>query len=1348
MSNRWHMNRIGFVNFWLYDTETFAFENGRLLLRGQNGSGKSITTQSFIPFILDGDRTPSRLDPFGSSDRRMEYYFLADGTKDDETGYLFLEFKKENTEQYRTIGIGQRAQKGKSMDFWGFIILDGRRVGYDFELHHKIGSRNISYTKHELKNALMTENIFCEAQKEYMSMVNKYIFGFPKIEQYDQFIRLLIKVRAPKLSKEFKPTKVYEILNDSLQALSDGDLRAMVDAMEKMDDIQARLESLKTSYKDVQSIRNEYGNYNRYMLGRKAEAYIEMQKKADAARQRLKDAQNELDRISEDQNICQREINGLRDLLSLLEGQKDALDVSDIEAAAEKLVECQERRKALNEERDSYLKRIEERRQKVNRYNIELNEIKNQIEGFEYETNSIFQEMDSIDEVLKFTLHDDALMLEGSHDFQISYNRIEAAARELESLIKKGAASLDALAGAEKKWDEASEELNMLGIEKDKYYEQLNDAEAVESVCRDEITEGFYVAASENKELVIDKRELESIVSGIKEYCAPKDFGAIRRIYEGIREEFSGKLTGEKIRIKGKISEAAARKSNAERELNGILAARDPSPPRSDATEEARNILKNRNINFVPFYEAVEFSADKTQEHMDLLEEQLKDSGLLDSLVVPPEDYERARKELAALSDVLINTVQTGTCSYSGLAAAAEDPGLLKALKNIMSCICEEDDENALLVLKPDGYFKNGILEGHSVAREPASYVGYLARKNKKIRLIEEKRREIEELANAIDALNICYNDIKNRIAVLDKEYESLPKFEDLDEAIEMVRVSRQNYEYASKRHSAKSSETEELLRIVNERRQKVIESCKALPYARTEEAYAEAYACAEEYKTCLSQLMFSINNLNNAKINYNNKEEWIKNEETQIDDDFLHERKVSGSIAQYAAQEKQYEEFLNNPENKEKAEKLKAVLNDIKKYTEDLHQRNTDIAVLNSKKDGISENMLQLISAAEAGSKAESRLREYFSEELYLGLIIKREEKSISECAAEAAAMLKETDKNKSVADVVASLNKIYQQHSGSLVGYGTYIEDCFEDDPSDALILRRRQRIVSTWRGQKLYIEEFYNAIRLEIEGCELLIQEKDRELFEDILADTLSRKLSGRIAESRRWVNDMSRLMKDMKTSMALTFSLDWRAKPANGEGELDTLQLEKLLNRDRELLTSHDIESVSMHFRSRIRSAKETAEENGIVINYMDLVRDALDYRKWFEFRMYFYLDGEGKKELTNGAFNRFSGGEKAMAMYVPLFAAVNAQYKKSESTQHPRIIALDEAFAGVDDKNISSMFQLVHQLGFDYIMNSQSLWGCYEAVDLLKIAELLRPANSNVVTVIHYIWNGREKVLDQ
>mgnify|MGYP001679877310 CR=1 FL=1 len=293
----------------------------------------------------------------------------------------------------------------------------------------------------------------------------------------------------------------------------------------------------------------------------------------------------------------------------------------------------------------------------------------------------------------------------------------------------------------------------------------------------------------------------------------------------------------------------------------------------------------------------------------------------------------------------------------------------------------------------------------------------------------------------------------------------------------------------------------------------------------------------------------------------------------------------------------------------------------------------------------------------------------------------------------------------------------------------------------------IRKRVRVVSSWNGKKVYLEEFYGILKQGIEETQLLIRKKDRELFEDILSQTVSRQLTDRIAESRKWVSDMSNLMKEMDTSMGLSFSLDWKPCKAENDMELDTVELEQILLRDHSLLTMEDIEKVAEHFRSRIRMEKLKLEEKQDVINYMDLVRDALDYRKWFEFHMYFKR-GEGERKfLTNAAFNRFSGGEKAMAMYVPLFAAVNAQYKKAQENSHPRIIALDEAFAGVDDKNISSMFELVHKLDFDYIMNSQSLWGCFETVKGIKIAELSRPQDSQIVSVICYTWNGYERLLD-
>ena len=75
-----------------------------------------------------------------------------------------------------------------------------------------------------------------------------------------------------------------------------------------------------------------------------------------------------------------------------------------------------------------------------------------------------------------------------------------------------------------------------------------------------------------------------------------------------------------------------------------------------------------------------------------------------------------------------------------------------------------------------------------------------------------------------------------------------------------------------------------------------------------------------------------------------------------------------------------------------------------------------------------------------------------------------------------------------------------------------------------------------------------------------------------------------------------------------------------------------------------------------------------------------------------------------------------------------------------------MITLDEAFAGIDDLNIAELFKACEQLGFNYVMNSQALFGDYPTVSKLMIYELLRPQNINLVTPIQYYWDGHQKHL--
>ena len=52
---RWQPLRSGFVNLYRYDREEFHYENGRLLLRGNNGTGKSRVLALKLPFLFDGE---------------------------------------------------------------------------------------------------------------------------------------------------------------------------------------------------------------------------------------------------------------------------------------------------------------------------------------------------------------------------------------------------------------------------------------------------------------------------------------------------------------------------------------------------------------------------------------------------------------------------------------------------------------------------------------------------------------------------------------------------------------------------------------------------------------------------------------------------------------------------------------------------------------------------------------------------------------------------------------------------------------------------------------------------------------------------------------------------------------------------------------------------------------------------------------------------------------------------------------------------------------------------------------------------------------------------------------------
>jgi uncharacterized protein YPO0396 len=131
--------------------------------------------------------------------------------------------------------------------------------------------------------------------------------------------------------------------------------------------------------------------------------------------------------------------------------------------------------------------------------------------------------------------------------------------------------------------------------------------------------------------------------------------------------------------------------------------------------------------------------------------------------------------------------------------------------------------------------------------------------------------------------------------------------------------------------------------------------------------------------------------------------------------------------------------------------------------------------------------------------------------------------------------------------------------------------------------------------------------------------------------------------------------------------------------------------------------------------------------------------ALDYRRWHRFRVERWQDKQWRK-LSGPA----SSGERALGLTVPLFAAVASFYGQSTEAMAPRLILLDEAFAGIDDAARSHCMALVREFDLDFIITSEREWGCYSELPGVSICQLQRKEGIDAVYVSRWVWDGKAK----
>ena len=1351
--NRWEIKKIGLLNYWWYDEEEFEFADGRLILRGTNGSGKSVTMQSFIPLLLDGNKSPERLDPFNTRARKIEDYILGygDDIKEENTSYLYMEFCKKETKNYLTIGMGLRAKKNQGVTFWGFIINDGRRIGKDFYLYKDMGNK-IPLTKQELKNRIGEGGQVVDTTAEYATLVNNNIFGFESLSEYQEFIKLLIEIRTPKLSKDgFKPSIITEIMSNSLRGLSDEDLKAVSESIENMNKTKEQLENLQISEKALKQIITPYDNYNKCILYNKAKKYDEKQKRYTKTQ---KEASEIMEKIAfnkkafEEMKAKKVQVENEYEIYKYKEKELRANEIwkqkeeqVEMEKQVKELEEDLRAKENLEEDKKILIRKKEEdeklSKEKIEQEKTNFQDVNNQME-------QIARKIDYDEYFFKM----DEIKLQEKYD----YRHFKENIKRYITKIEEGKKALETEKTMSNEYEVALENLDREKREKAKQDEVTNKARNELQENKENFIEDMYTWERENSLLKLNQEEMSNISQKVNNYGEGAEYGDIvlalnvpynNKTQEMLNERAS-KLV-QKDNIKKQIQEL-------EEQIEEWKSKKEPEPIITEKVKENRKKLKEKNIPYIELYNAIDFKPDLDEQIKNKIESALLDMGILNALIIPKEYRENIKQiDIDFVDKYLYENPVEFTYDLSHLLSVKlpQDSNIKEeTVYNVLKSIMIED-KTANTYVNEKGEYKIGILQGIADKDEKAKFIGTEARKEFKQKQIQKLEEEKSNLQTEKDNLEKEIEQIDEKINQIKEEYNKFPKKEEIEKAYNNLRVNINKLEAIKQNITKLEDVLAEKFEKLKQAKEEVKIKTAKLPFALTLEAYTENLESANELKDFIYDMEKYHNNYMNEYEKILVVQETLENLRYDLDDVLYQKGKITVKIktlkgkietikqmAEVSDLEKQMEECL---------EKLDKLPKERDRLSEDIGREGAEIQKLE-------ENELTINSKLNSLQKQTEIAKEILKQELDLKYVIEEYEE-INKITRKILDDYAYFDKeSKDISSYFETLIEKYRENSEKLLDYNLEIGRIFikeledeEEEIKEIEKTRTRSDITCFVNGRRINLNNLKEYIEETIEETKNLVDDEDRHLFEEILIGAVGRKIRERIYSAKAWVESMNKLMRSLNTSSGLSFSLNWKPKLAIDENEIDTKEIVDILNADAGLLRQSDIKKVATHFRTKFAKAEKEFTEKGAIVPFYNIIKETLDYRKWFEFQFMYKKSGEQSKELTNNAFYKLSGGEKAMAMYIPLFASVCARYQSARK-DCLRIISLDEAFAGVDDNNIRDMFRILTELDLEYIINSQVLWGEYDTVPSLSICELISDVNRKVVSVMRYYWNGKKREL--
>lgn len=1329
--SRWQPLRAGLIDVFYYDSEEFWFRDGRLLLRGNNGTGKSKVLALTLPFLLDGDLSPHRVEPDADPKKRMDWNLLLGGEHPhpERLGYTWLEFGRvdDNGEPvFRTLGCGLKAVSGKGIArHWYFVT--GQRVGDGLEL---VDATGVALPRDRLNEAIGERGAVYDRARDYRRAVDETLFGFGE-QRYSALVDLLIQLRQPQLSKRPSEQALSKALTEALPTLDQAVVADVAEAFRSLEEDRAALSAMVEARDAAQSFLLHYRRYARIAARRRAALPRQAQGRYEGISRDLSQAQEEFTRAERDLVDIDAKLSELVTARERLKARDEALRLSPemrsarhLEQAREKARELAQARDRVIRDRDRAAGTLATRRERHETAARDQEQAEGKVTGIRRDALAsaekagiVAEYAETIDDRLEE--HPDQSALRRGAD-QLA-QRQQRAIRHVIGLLEAVERAVQALSIARRRVSEMEAEAEDLAGRRVEAGDDLRAAcaELVGSV-RLHLENATELRIADLAGTLAELELWVETLAGPNPAAAA--VSAAGHAAMGELATAGAELDAREHAVRQRIAELTEERQRLER-------GEDSAPP----VPHTRSEMAREDRPGAPLWRLVDFVDDIGDTARAGLEAALEAAGILDAWVTPSGEL------LATDTDDVVLTpgdpVSVNLSSVLVPAVDRADPqaGAVRdaTVREVLASIGL--GEGGTTWVAEDGRFRIGALEG--AWRKPvAVYIGRGAREAARRVRLAELHDELASTQAELTQVERSRQRLGERNATLGAEIESLPGDARLRQAHAHVASLDQEHQRLTARKARAEAEVVTATNAEDNARSALNEGAADASLPADRAGLSEVDAAVGEYRVTVAGLWPAVEALHRAAQHLMHIQADLTQAESTMDE--LIERADSAERDAAAADE--HHQTLRNTVGAAVAE-LQRQLTDVAEQArgneaeQDRARQERDRVI--ERRGAASGRRTELEGELADATRDRTAAAESFCRFAGTGLLAVALPELAFPDPSESWApdptvrlARKVNDELSGVADDDNSWERAQHRVNSE---HKTLHDTLSRHGNRASADLREDGVVVEIeFHGRPATVPELTEALNAEVADRERLLNERERETLENHLVNEVASTLQELISDAEAQVALMNDELQARPTSTGMQLRLLWRPREDGPPGLAEARQ--RLLRQTSDAWSEEDRAAVGGFLQARIADvrARDTAG------TWLEHLTEALDYRAWNRFVIQRHQNGQWRS-----ASGPASGGERVLAASVPLFAAASSHYASAGNPHAPRLVTLDEAFAGVDDNARAKYLGLLAAFDLDVVMTSEREWGCYPEVPGLRISQLSRVDGVPAVLVTNWDWDG-------